>query len=242
MLLANQKLIYQFSLPTLYLIWFTLRYAQLTKPTRYEIEQTLTRCKCWIIFTWIAAVLLCCPTLFFDESKHAKYDDDTFICQLNWSAMAPYSVTLGVLVIVPSAISIFHSYSYIFRQVHNPRHLEEHQKILLDNDTSYVTTFFVIITFIVSWTPYFALRIYETTFGHYLNSRCLQFTFLWLAIAGGNWKFIIYCLINNEFRCGLKNIYKVMCGMKTIMHSDSAQYIRLLERRRSFLWCLPVSN
>lgn len=159
------------------------------------------------------------------------------MCHLDWSAMAPYSVTLGVLVIVPSSISVFHSYSYIFRHVRNPRKLEDHQKVLSENDTSYVITFFVIMTFVISWTPYFSLRIYETTFGQTLKSRCLQFTFMWLAIAGGNWKFLIYCAMNGEFRKGLKNVYRVLCGggRRKNVHKDRAQYIRLLERKKSFV-------
>lgn len=39
------------------------RYAAFMKPARYEIEHTLTRCKCWIAFSWMTAVLLACPII-----------------------------------------------------------------------------------------------------------------------------------------------------------------------------------
>ena len=30
------------------------------KPSRYA-DQSLTRCKCWIVFSWITSLLLCSP-------------------------------------------------------------------------------------------------------------------------------------------------------------------------------------
>uniref|UniRef100_A0A0N5B0G8 G_PROTEIN_RECEP_F1_2 domain-containing protein n=1 Tax=Syphacia muris TaxID=451379 RepID=A0A0N5B0G8_9BILA len=39
------------------------RYAALKRPQRYEVEQTLTKCICWIIFTWVTSTLLPLPIL-----------------------------------------------------------------------------------------------------------------------------------------------------------------------------------
>lgn len=39
------------------------RYSAFMKPARYEIEHTLTRCKCWIAFSWVTAILLACPMI-----------------------------------------------------------------------------------------------------------------------------------------------------------------------------------
>ncbi|RCN43498.1 hypothetical protein ANCCAN_10506 [Ancylostoma caninum] len=36
------------------------RYSAMMKPSRYA-DQSLTRCKCWIVFSWLTSLLLCCP-------------------------------------------------------------------------------------------------------------------------------------------------------------------------------------
>ena len=39
---------------------FLFRYSAMMKPSRYS-DQSLTRCKCWIVFSWLTSLLLCCP-------------------------------------------------------------------------------------------------------------------------------------------------------------------------------------
>lgn len=39
------------------------RYAAFMKPSRYEYEHTLTRCKCWIAFSWFTSILLAIPIM-----------------------------------------------------------------------------------------------------------------------------------------------------------------------------------
>lgn len=210
------------------------RYAALTRPNRYEIEQTPTRCKCWIIFTWITSALLCCPTLF-GELKQAKYYKDSFLCVLDWGAVAPYSITLGVLVVTPSLISVFYTYSFIFKNLKNPENLEDNQKALLENDPAYIMTFFVILAFTVSWAPYFALRAFETFVDAEIRSRPLQFTLIWLAIGGGNWKFFIYCIMNPDFRMGLRNLCRYLCCNRCFSEKPRSQYSKLNHERQRFL-------
>uniref|UniRef100_A0A915KR31 G-protein coupled receptors family 1 profile domain-containing protein n=1 Tax=Romanomermis culicivorax TaxID=13658 RepID=A0A915KR31_ROMCU len=183
-------------------------YAALTRPSRYEIEQSPTRCRCWIIFTWITSALLCCPSLFGEE-KQARYYKDAYLCILNWSATTSYSVTLAVLVIVPSLFSILFTYSYIFRNLRNPDNLEDNQKMLLDNDPTYAMSFFVIVSFFVSWAPYFSLKLLETLLQTNVKSKILHFTVTWLAISGGCWKIVIYCMMSKDFRKNLLNFVLV---------------------------------
>jgi uncharacterized membrane protein HdeD (DUF308 family) len=39
------------------------RYSAFMKPSRYESDHTLTRCKCWIAFSWVTAILIACPII-----------------------------------------------------------------------------------------------------------------------------------------------------------------------------------
>lgn len=197
------------------------RYAALKRPSRYEVEQTLTRCKCWIVFTWITAALLCCPSLFDDN--HARYYRQTFLCILDWGRMAPYTVTLAVLVLAPSFITVVYSYAYILRKLYNSEDLDDNQKSILETDSSYIMTFFVVLFHFVSWTPWFGLKAYEAfILKHDVPSRPLHFSLLWLAIGGANWKIFIYTSMNVEFRNRLRDVFRnlVRCtGLRRRMMS-----------------------
>lgn len=51
------------------------RYSAFMKPSRYESEHTLTRCKCWIAFTWLTALLGALPIVAKMEvvTKQGRY-------------------------------------------------------------------------------------------------------------------------------------------------------------------------
>lgn len=191
-------------------IWLSVdRYAALHKPARYEVEQTLTKCRCWIVLSWTTSILLCCPTLF-TEMKTQFYSAGK-LCLLDWGVMRAYSVTLGVLVIVPSLVWVGITQCYICNKF---RHYstEEHEiQTLLDVDTSYLMTFFILLVFVLSWLPWFLLRAYEAVTETEVPSDLLHFCFVWLAISGGSWKLVIYSAMNPQFRRGVQSLYKTIC-------------------------------
>uniref|UniRef100_A0A914V8A5 G-protein coupled receptors family 1 profile domain-containing protein n=1 Tax=Plectus sambesii TaxID=2011161 RepID=A0A914V8A5_9BILA len=186
-------------------VWIGVdRYAALNKPGRYEAAQTFTRCKCWIMFTWLTAALLSCPILV--ANMRAKYYPEAHLCLLDWSATTAYSITLAVLVLLPSSVSLAFTYRYIFSSMANTEELEDTQRMLLDTDHNYMMSFFVLLSFILSWTPWLLLRTFEQILPDYLSppdSAPLHFVFMWLAIGGGPWKLLIYVFMNPEFRRGI---------------------------------------
>ncbi|VDO79997.1 unnamed protein product [Soboliphyme baturini] len=180
------------------------RHIALARPTRYEVEQTFTRCKCWIIFSWVTSALLCCPILFSDMPSH--FIETTFLCSLDWSEMMPYTIAIGMLVFVPSFVCITYTYSYIFSNLRHPENLEDSQKTQLENDHSFITTFFVIISFTISWLPVLSLRAYEVFIQFKVQLPNLHFSLMWLAIASGAWKLFIYCMMSKDFKSSLCRI------------------------------------
>ncbi len=193
-------------------IWLCVdRYAALHKPSRYDCEQTLTRCRCWILFTWLTAMLLCCPTLFTE--METTYYPQAKLCLLDWGVMKGYSITLGVLVIAPPFICVIYAYSYIFSTFRTPDEQEQEIRVIIETDTSYMMTFFVILVFCLSWLPWFLLRAYEAVFNHNIEAPVLHFSLMWLAIGGGCWKFVIYTTMNADFRGGLRALCSCLwCG------------------------------
>lgn len=210
-------------------IWLCVdRYAALHKPSRYDCEQTLTRCRCWIIFTWLTAMLLCCPTLFTE--MQTTYYPQAKLCLLDWGVMKGYSVTLGVLVIAPPSICVIYAYSYIFSTFRNPDDQEQEVRVIIETDTSYMMTFFVILVFCLSWLPWFLLRAYEAVFDHEVDTPVLHFSLMWLAIGGGCWKFVIYTTMNGDFRRGFRALCSCLwCGR---CQSRRLQYNSLSSNRR----------
>ncbi|CAG9816400.1 unnamed protein product [Phaedon cochleariae] len=148
-------------------MWISVdRYLAARKPLRYETLQTKTRCQCWMAFTWISAAMLCCPPLL--GFSKPVVDKEAFICMLDWGSMAAYSVTLSILVLGPSVITIVYTYSYIFgmlRKIRSgePFHDKEYASALAENlsNPSHMMSFALVVTFVFSWTPYIAVKLYE---------------------------------------------------------------------------------
>lgn len=78
-------------------MWMSVdRYLAVRKPLRYDTVQTKTRCQCWMVFTWISSLMLCCPPLL--GFYKPLYNKEAHICMLDWGNMAAYTITLGILV------------------------------------------------------------------------------------------------------------------------------------------------
>ncbi|KRX13291.1 Tachykinin-like peptides receptor 99D [Trichinella nelsoni] len=187
-------------------MWISVdRYILLTRPGRYEAEQTLTRCKCWAMFTWVTSLVLCCPVLF--NELQAQYDRYAFLCVLDCTKMMPYAITMALLVIIPSLICISYSYFSIFITLRNPDELEDTYKGQLQADRSFVITFFIILSFVISWMPLIIVRLTELTFRVIIQVPSLHFTLVWLGIGSGFWKFVIYWMMSAKFRNALKSLF-----------------------------------
>ncbi|CAK5074383.1 unnamed protein product [Meloidogyne enterolobii] len=106
-------------------------------PSRYEAVHTLTRCKCWILFSWITALLLACPVLI--TKMEANYSSHLELCLLNWSSSTlAYSLTLGILVCLPSLCTVAFTGCAIFTAMQKPDELEDIQRSILETDQNFV--------------------------------------------------------------------------------------------------------
>ena len=117
--------------------WISVdRYAAFMKPSRYEAVHTMTRCKCWILFSWITSLLLACPVLI--AKMEANYSAQLELCLLNWTSTMAYSTTLAVLVLVPSMCTVAFTSSAIFAAMNKPEELEDIQRSILETDQNFV--------------------------------------------------------------------------------------------------------
>ncbi|KAI6244115.1 G-PROTEIN-RECEP-F1-2 domain-containing protein [Aphelenchoides fujianensis] len=179
--------------------WISVdRYSAFTKPSRYESEHTLTRCKCWIAFSWLTAVLAALPVIV--AKMEANYYQEYEFCVLNWSSAAAYSITLSVLVLVPSLCTIVFTTGAIISAIRKPAELEDIQRTALQTDQNFFVTLFVVIAFFLAWLPIVVVHFIPSALMHPADKANMKFAFVWLAIGGSSSKWLIHMFINREFR------------------------------------------
>ncbi|KAL3990268.1 7 transmembrane receptor (rhodopsin family) protein [Acanthocheilonema viteae] len=214
------------------LAWIGIdRYAALMKPQRYEAEQTITRCKCWIAFTWSSTVLFSLPIIV--ARMKVSYYHAAELCLLDWSATTAYSVTLASLILVPSTCSILFTYCSIFWAMRNSHALEDNQRLLLETDHNFALSFFVLIAFILSWLPVIAVRFVPQSMLSPADLSTVDFVFVWLAIGGPSSKLLISLFINQEFRAALGQCISALCPCCCLTSSATRQRRRLEYRSLS---------
>lgn len=115
-------------------------------------------------FTWISAAMLCSPPLL--GFNKPLFDEESYVCMLDWGNMAAYSATLAILVLGPSLISIVYNYGYIFSMMRKiksgaPIHDKEYATALSENlsNPSHIMSFALIFCFWLSWAPYAGVKV-----------------------------------------------------------------------------------
>uniref|UniRef100_A0A183C4W1 ubiquitinyl hydrolase 1 n=1 Tax=Globodera pallida TaxID=36090 RepID=A0A183C4W1_GLOPA len=179
--------------------WISVdRYSAFMKPSRYEVAHTATRCKCWILFSWITSLLIACPILI--AKMESKYSPELELCLLNWTSTMAYSVTLGVLVLVPSLCTVAFTSTAIITAMNKPDELEDLQRTILDTDQNFIISLFILISFLLSWLPIIVFQFLPKSLLSQADLSMMQFAFSWLAIGGGSSKLLIFSFTSNEFR------------------------------------------
>ena len=180
--------------------------------------QTKTRCQCWVVFTWVTSMMLCCPPLLgFNSSSH--WDTEAFVCWLDWGSMIAYAITLVPMVLGPTLITIIYTYAYIFYIMRKLKH-----DGLVGQDKEFVTalganlaqpdhvmSFMLVLAFWLSWGPCVCIRAYEYLSGRYIDIRFLHFAVFWLGALNSCSKALIYVAMSPKFRRGLKLFCLSLC-------------------------------
>ena len=209
-------------------MWISVdRYLAIRKPLRYDTVQTPSRCQCWVVFTWATSMLACCPPLLgFDTRPY--FDQQSFICHMDWTNMAAYAVTLVVLVLGPTLATIIYTYFYIFNAMRKMRTSllqqdKEYTTALSENlsNPTHLMSFILVMTFWLSWLPFICLTLYEYLTEHRLDIPFLHFSVFWLGVCNSFWKFLIYVAMSPAFRKRLRLLcVSFCCGAKTNSSSE----------------------
>lgn len=167
-------------------------------------------------FTWISAAMLCCPPLL--GYNKPVFDQEAYICMLDWGNMIAYSATLSILVLGPSVISIVHNYGYIFLMMRRlrsgvPIHDKEYATALAENlgNPSHIMSFALIFAFWVSWSPLICVRLYEGITGYIFENPLIHFGVIWFGVLNSFWKFIILTGMSPKFRLALRVFCLTIC-------------------------------
>ncbi|CAI4227357.1 unnamed protein product [Auanema sp. JU1783] len=186
------------------------RYSAMMKPSRYA-DQSLTRCKCWIVFSWITSLLLCCPIVV--AQMQVIFYEDAQLCVLDWTATSAYSLTIILLVFLPTLVTVFNTGYKIMKAMRYPDELEDSQRMVIETDPNFVLTMFLLVAFVMSWMPLLCLKVFEYIVPPQPDTdlSLVTFIFCWLAISGPSSKFLIYMFINSSYRNSFLNIISCCC-------------------------------
>ncbi|XP_047115865.1 G-protein coupled receptor 52-like [Schistocerca piceifrons] len=198
-------------------MWMSVdRYLAVQRPLRYDTVQKHTHCRCWMVFTWVSAAMLCCPPLL--GFNKPSFDRDAYVCMLDWGNMAAYSVTVAFLVLGPSLITIVYAYSYIFTMMSRlrsgaPIHDKEYASALSENlsNPNHVMSFVLVVSFWVSWTPYAAVKLYEYFANTKFQIPYLHFGIVWLGILNSFFKSVILVTLSPQFRLAARIVCIKLC-------------------------------
>ncbi|XP_042898318.1 G-protein coupled receptor 52-like [Parasteatoda tepidariorum] len=188
-------------------MWMSVdRYLARRKSCRYDVIQTRTRCKCWILFSWVMATCLCCPPLIGDSKGH--FYAESFICLLNIRSMLPYCITLGCLVLIPSISTLCFTYFHIFT---TPDMGVKDEVAGFNSD--HIATFMVTVGFNILWTPWGVLRILELISSKILANPTSRFWLLFLGEMHTLWTPIALLSWYRRCQTGLRLIFR--CCIKS---------------------------
>ncbi|KAK6032993.1 7 transmembrane receptor, partial [Ostertagia ostertagi] len=144
------------------------RYSAMMKPSRYA-DQSLTRCKCWIVFSWITSLLLCCPIVV--AQMQVVFLEEAQLCVLDWSATSAYSMTLLVLVFLPTIVTVFNTGYKIIRAMRNPDQVCD-----ISRDSSFLLFFLIVNVMLCSFIVLFMIEFHRIPPNHPLAMlSCLMF-------------------------------------------------------------------
>ncbi|KAG8196151.1 hypothetical protein JTE90_007883 [Oedothorax gibbosus] len=180
-------------------MWISVdRYLAVLKGLRYETIQTRTRCKCWILFTWVMATFLCSPPLLGDSRRH--FYDDSFMCLLNANSMLPYTITLACLVLMPSIPTLSYTYVCIFTTPATQATKDD----VGHNNSDHISTFIITSIFVLLWLPWGLLSIVEFSSDKILSGPTLRFWLLFLGQLHTIWTPLVLWSTCGRCRLGLR--------------------------------------
>ena len=197
------------------LTWLSIdHYIGIRKPERYESLMTRMRCVCWVAFIWTAAFSFCCPPLF--SVSRARYYPAARMCIIDWRLQKAYIITSGLLIIIPPIIALAVSNLYMFTPYYEEKKAYFAQGVdACVRPERYFANFVVGVVFVVAWMPWCVLQLAElfrTGDKRSGTSPSLHFFLMWTAVANSFWKFVVYVMLDHDFRVGLKVIYaSVVC-------------------------------
>lgn len=191
-------------------MWISVdRYLAVTKVGRYDAIQTRTRCKCWILFTWVMATFLCSPPLLGDSKGH--FYDDSFMCLLDVNSMLPYTITLACLVLMPSISTMCYTYFLIFSTPAVQGAKDEADR----NNSDHISTLIITASFVILWLPWGTLSVVEFTADRVLAGPTVRFWLLFLGQIHTSWTPLVLWSTCSRCQLGMRMMCRFCCKTET---------------------------
>ncbi|XP_070562372.1 G-protein coupled receptor 52-like [Ptychodera flava] len=235
------------------------RYLAISKPLSYKNIMTTERARALIIGQWALLAALC--ILPATGTVGVMYYADLFVCNVAWEEEAPYAFAMVAVVVVPSFIAIIFCYYHIFRiarkaarQIASERERLQNGQTrvsILNRRRGALTSFVIIGTFCISWTPWLVLQVQESVemsmhgeeadeAGTHPHLPQLHFVAMWIALSNSFFNCGVYCLSNKSFRLGAKRVLRKLFR-QTVCRPASESAECTIDRRLD-IWSIDATR
>ncbi|ESO86349.1 hypothetical protein LOTGIDRAFT_95891, partial [Lottia gigantea] len=180
-------------------------FVAIRKPDRHHYMLSPARSACWIFIVWLVAVSFCMPPLI--SLRRARYYREAFICIIEAKKQRAYFMTAGLLITAPGLSALIYTSSYMFTSAYK-KQLTFFYQVFPDRASrplNYKINFINSIVFLLCWLPWCLLRVHHVSVPR--SDRAppeIHFYLFWLGICTAFFKFIVYVIMSEEFRSGLR--------------------------------------
>ena len=181
------------------------RFLAVTRPYKFPVWCTPSRVKKAVVFLALFSLAFSIAVKFMAKAL-PEYDKIKLICDYSNISTFMHYGALFVIDIVPTSTMSLIYYRLIKISRQHEQRLNQNGNNEANNDNKALKTFLVVtLTFAGCYTPFFTMRVVETTSGESAPDW-VQFLTYWLLVSNSMFNVIIYCLFNKVFRQTAKKI------------------------------------
>ncbi|OWF40244.1 5-hydroxytryptamine receptor 1-like [Mizuhopecten yessoensis] len=201
------------------------RWISVTKPLKYTRLMTNKTSYMCIAFIWIAVFLIDIPMVFPAVGQFRDMRN-VYICSPQWRTNMAYTFVLVAVYLLPSFTMVFVLNLRLFclsRKHRRKMNIIERQTQSgnqVSSMKSKIVIFTIVLTFEISWIPYFIVEIIRLFDLTVVNDYIL-FAVSWIAVSNSFMNSVIYTCLNRKFREGIRILFKCQKQPDYIMNMES---------------------
>ncbi|XP_060075824.1 dopamine receptor 2-like [Ylistrum balloti] len=201
------------------------RWISVTRPLKYTRWMTNKTSYVCIAFIWIAVFLIDIP-MVFPAVGHFRDMRKVYICSPQWQTNLAYTFVLIAVYLLPSftMVLVLNLRLFCLSRKHrlkmNSIERQTQSRNSLSSMKSKIVIFTIVLTFEISWMPYFVVEIIRL-FSLAVVDNNVTFIVSWVAVCNSFMNSVIYTCLNRKFREGIRILFRCQKQPDYIMNRES---------------------